>query len=113
MKSALATVLWMLVLSCGSSDNADETIAQRCTRMRDHLVDLRLNTIAPRTNHDPNVPADRAAASSTSIREQHRTSVIAALGEDFANRCASTMTATQIDCVLEAADSDAASACTR
>ena len=102
--------LALLAVGCdGDGDSGVETVAQRCIRMRDHLVSLRLETVtAPAATE-----AKRSSNVEQSIREQHRAALISSLGDNFADRCARTMTATQIDCVLDSRESDAASACAR
>ena len=109
MRFLLVTTVVFIALGCDADDEAaSETTAQRCTRVRDHLVKLHLDAtvsqVAPAMRRTPQVEA--------SIREQHRTALVASLG-DFAERCAQTMTVQQVDCVIDAVDAEAASACTR
>jgi hypothetical protein len=61
--------------------------------VRDHLVELQL------------------AAASGVDRTAHRQAMEAALGADFAARCADSLTAGQADCVLASPDPAAAAAC--
>ena len=93
-----------LLLACngGSGDDEGEanSLEKRCARMRDHLIDIRLQ---------PTGEPDAARAAS--IEAQHREALTVALGEDFAQRCASSMSIAQIDCVLAAEDNEAVTAC--
>ena len=92
----LATAL-LVVVGCGGEEDEVAEVAARCTRMRDHLIDLRLQRDG----------STRAA----SVRDQHRAALTAALGDDFAGRCARNMSRAHVDCVLDAPDQDAAIAC--
>jgi len=71
--------------------------------MRDHLIDIRLQPTAEAVGTD--------ATRASSVAAQHREALTAALGEDFSQRCASSMSIAQIDCVLDAEDSEAIAAC--
>jgi hypothetical protein len=113
MRHALVGIfaLVLLALGCDGEDESEaETVAKQCVRVRDHLIKLRLETVAAQPVA---AQAKRSPKVEQSIREQHRAALASSLGEDFADRCAQTMTATQIDCVLDSRDSDAAGACTR
>lgn len=85
----------LLLSSCaGGGDEGDgESAEARCTRVRDRLVELKL---------DDTSVADRAA---------HAKAMRSALGDDFVTRCASSLSDAQRTCVLEATDSLAAAAC--
>ncbi len=75
--------------------------------MRDHLIDLRLSMAdGASTKASSLQSADKAA-----IAAQHRAALVAALGQDFPQRCASTMSVAQIDCVFDAGDNEAVAAC--
>jgi hypothetical protein len=106
MRFVLASVLSLLILGCnggGDDEGDDNSVEKRCLRMRDHLIDVRLQPTAAGSDVD--------VARANSIAAQHREALTAALGEDFAQRCASTMSIAQIDCVLGAEDNEAVVAC--
>lgn len=84
----------LLVSGCGG-DDSNEDIAPHCERMREHLIELRL--------------ADTTAID----RDAHRAAMQSALGKDFVARCVAGMTSREIDCVLEAASTEFANACSR
>jgi hypothetical protein len=85
----LAFALFFVGCANGESD------AQRCERVRDRLVELRLANA---------VEVDRDGLRKT-MRD--------ALGDDFIARCREQMTAKQRSCVLDAADLPTATGCTR
>jgi hypothetical protein len=92
----LVVAMTMAVSGCGGSEprEGDEP-SRRCERMRDHLVDLRL-------------------ADATGIdREGSRALMRSALGDDFIDSCARTLTTEQIECALRAASAELAAACHR
>lgn len=121
MVHGLVIVLMLLCFGCdGDGDgSAGETAQRRCVRMRDHLIDLRLDAVAERAPPaETKLPGARARWNDTAaparrvdLRAQHRASLVSALGNDFAERCAQTMAASEIDCVIGAVDQDAAAAC--
>jgi hypothetical protein len=83
-----------LCISLVAACTADEpTPAQRCERVRDRLIDLRL-----------------ANASGVDINA-HRIAMKHALGRDFIESCTTRMTTAQQRCVLDARDASAAMAC--
>ena len=106
MGYVLAGSLSLLLIACGSADDEGDlsNVEKRCLRMRDHLIDVRLQST---TADVPGADAARAGA----IAAQHREALTAALGEDFARRCASSMSVAEIDCVLGADDNEAVTAC--
>lgn len=79
----------LLLLSCADQG---ESIERKCERLRDHVIDLRMEGL----------PA--------SDRDAHRHALKQALGERFADECR-TFTAKQITCGLEAKDISDATAC--
>jgi hypothetical protein len=89
--AALATGLAICFHSTGCAAE-EESLERRCDRLRDHLVDLRMEGVPV---------ADQAS---------HRVALRQALGEQFADQCKS-MTAKQIDCGLGADEISAAAAC--
>jgi hypothetical protein len=88
-------VAWtVLVGGCASRPNEqDPASLQLCTEMRDHLVELRL-----------------ASAAGVELAP-HREALKRALGADFLNACVAKWTVGQARCVIAAADSTAAGAC--
>ena len=111
MGYVLAGLLSLLLVACSGGGDADDErelndVEKRCLRMRDHLIDIRLQTAAAESGGSA---IDVAHAST--IAAQHRGALIAAFGEDFPRRCASSMSVSEIDCVLAAGDSEAVSAC--
>jgi hypothetical protein len=111
MGYVLAGSLSLLLMACSGGGSADDqgdlnNVEKRCLRMRDHLIDVRLQTAAVEPSGSS---LDVARANSTVA--QHRDALIAALGEDFGRRCASNMSIAQIDCVLAAEDSEAVVGC--
>jgi hypothetical protein len=81
-----ACALWSI--NCGSRSGSIEA---ECERVRDQLVELELSV-------DEN-------------REAHAGVMRRAMGKEFVANCARSMTETQRDCVLAAADSRSAFAC--
>lgn len=101
LRNVLAGLL--LVFACnGGDDEGEGGLEKRCLRMRDHLIDLRLQ--------QPREP-DSDPVRNASVAAQHRAALTAALGEDFAVRCATGMSEAQIDCVMAATDNQAVVAC--
>lgn len=82
------------LVACGGEREDTDQSTHACERVRDRLVDLRL-------------------ADATGIdRKAHRETMRRAMGSDFVARCESSMTRSQIDCVLQAADAASARECT-
>jgi hypothetical protein len=71
---------------------------ERCTDLRDHLVDLRI------------AEAMGDGVLSSSERESHRAALASALS-NFVQSCTSSYTPTQLQCSLDAHDMAAALAC--
>lgn len=88
----------LLVLSACASEGNQPPEASRCTKLRDHLVDLQVSDIHVATGID---------------REAHRRALASALGDDFAATCTSTLTDAQVECALGASDAASAAACAR
>jgi hypothetical protein len=79
--------------SNGREISEQDELSHHCERMRDHIVELRL-------------------VDTTGIdRERHRELMRSTLGDDFIGNCARTLAMTQIKCVLDATDSESATAC--
>jgi hypothetical protein len=70
----------------------EETLERKCARLREHVLELRLEAIPEQ---------DRAA---------HRQALSGALGNQFAEQCQS-LTVKQVDCALAATDVVASVAC--
>lgn len=88
--------LFACVLSgCGAEEDDVAARAQQCEQLRDHLVDLRLS----------------ASRSVGKDREEHREALKAALGDEFVDTCAKSISAGQAACVLGAQDSQVAGEC--
>lgn len=86
-----------LVLGCGGGrDEGARTEA--CERMRDHLVELRLD--GNRTVPDADL-------------QQHRAALVAALGPQFIGNCVQQTSDEELDCLSAAANSEAARACAK
>ena len=77
----------------GSACQTKESVADRCVRVRDQLVELELRADDPK-------------------REAHADIMRRAMGNEFLATCARAMTDTQRTCVLSAADANAAMTCT-
>ena len=84
----------VLMIGCGSSDS-DEVDRRRCEQLRDHLVELRLKSVA-----DPRVNLDA-----------HRKALKQALGDSFVSSCEARTTSAELKCQLAAGDTQAAAAC--
>jgi len=92
----LAALLSLGGLGCGATVDDPVTEArQRCTDLRDHVVDLRLKDIA-----DPAV--DVAA---------HRAAMTQALGDHFVDSCLKDLSEKQMNCVLTASDTQSVTDC--
>lgn len=79
--------------ACGRDTDDNAVSEQRCERLRDHVVDVRL-------------------ASATGVeREPHRRAMRQALGKDFVSSCVGSLTDAQVQCALKAPDSAAIAAC--
>jgi hypothetical protein len=116
-----------LVFGCSSND--DEVTASRCTQLRDHLIDLRLNDAVagkqmPTITSGPpiRVPVARGRTDSKEVPAPqvinmpiditaHRAAMKQALGDQFVDTCQHKMTAPQLKCLLAAETSSAASSC--
>jgi hypothetical protein len=94
-KSAAVGIFVVALFGCTSRDD-DEVDRQRCEKLRDHMVDLRVADIGEIKE------VDIAA---------HRAALKQALGDSFIASCQQALTAPQITCSLAAKDSTAALAC--
>jgi len=90
------SLLLVVSASCNGDEAEDVELAARpCTRLRDHLVDLRLEGVH-------GAAADLAT---------HREAMRQALGDDFVAACEASMSVAAISCAATASDLAAASAC--
>ena len=89
----LLLLLAIMSASCGSEDDGTAADARQCTRLRDHLIALRLSSASG---------VDKAA---------HQAAMTQAMGDGFIASCTTKMTAAQVACALKAADAAAAAAC--
>jgi hypothetical protein len=93
---AMVVGLMLMVLGCSSSeDDTDAADRKRCERLRDHLVELRLASVA--SQPDVDVTA-------------HRTAMTSALGEQFVANC-QKLTVRDVKCGLAASDLRTATMC--
>jgi hypothetical protein len=103
MSIMITTLRWMTLLAVlgacgGGGDDGGEASdrSQQCARVRDHLVDLRL-------------------AESHGLRkedlDQHRLALSRAFDSSFLDSCMKSSSEASLDCVLGAADAQAAAAC--
>lgn len=83
----------LLAVACSSSSGI-EVDRKHCERLRDHLVDLRLDSVPK----DVDVKAHRAAMKQ-------------ALGEKFIEGCMDHATVSDLECGLKASDLATATAC--
>jgi hypothetical protein len=83
---------WIFALGCSTSSD-DGVGHARCIRLRDHLIELRLQSLDG---------VDVGA---------HREAFQRAMGDEFATSCERSMTVAQLDCLLSSSDGDAAGAC--
>ncbi len=93
IRSALALALagaLALVVGCGAEP---DTVTRRdCERLRDHLIELRMDTV-------------------TADVEHHRAALRAALGDAFVTGCTDTTTEQELRCALGAHTHDQLIAC--
>jgi len=73
-----------------------------CEEFRDHLIELRLASVASPKNPEQQ-PVDLAA---------HRAAMKQAFGEEFLGSCERTLKPKQIKCALAATESASATSCT-
>lgn len=87
--------LVLLSFGCAGDDTQPTVHGTPCSRLRDHLVELRLDGVTGTPDE----------------MEQHRAAMIQALGNDFLASCQTSMTSSQIACATGALDLTAASDC--
>ena|SRR5690606_10295513 len=94
-----ACLLALAVTGCTSDGDERKRKELRCTKMRDHVVELRLV---------------RAGASLSSDElAQHRANLRAAAGDDYVERCLAERSEEYIDCALKARSTDELGRCGR
>jgi hypothetical protein len=81
-------------VGCSSSSTELEVDRARCTRLRDHLVELRLS--------DAGADVDVVA---------HRLAMKQALGDGFISTCERNLSASELTCALKAQELRAATSC--
>ena len=95
--SVFVLVSISLLVGCNGDDETTvESVVRPCERLRDHLVDLRVEG----TRGEP----DEVVA-------RHRAAMRQALGDDFVASCERKMAASEIDCAAKATDFAAVTAC--
>jgi hypothetical protein len=82
-----------VLLGCTSSP--EELDRAQCTKLRDHMIDLRLQD---------------SGGSGMDV-DAHRAVFQQALGDNFVSDCLKTLDLPRVKCALEASDQAAASAC--
>jgi len=85
--------LLVALLSCGACSSTDTVDRAKCERLRNHVIDLRLQETKVLT------PAELA---------QHRAAMTQALGDSFISSCEKSMSLEQINCAMRASDLHAA-----
>ncbi len=90
---SIACFLIVLTVACGGSEEEESAAPTRCESLRAHLVELRL-----------------AGATHVDVAA-HRAAMLDALGDSFLTDCQTKLSASEVDCALNAADSTAAAAC--
>lgn len=89
MRYGLVVVL--MAAAC-SSDPSEPNPRRECERIRDHIIELRLQGV-------------------TADRDQHRAAFESAFGESFLVRCVEEASPARRRCVLDAKDPQALAAC--
>ncbi len=79
-------------LLTGCASDSGRVSPTDCARLRDHLVDLRMQSV-------------------TADHDQHRAALRAALGASFLTSCVELTTEVQLRCALRARDAEALGAC--
>jgi len=95
LSSYLRVAILITATSCAR--DVEETQRHKCTRFRDHLVDLRV--------------ADLPAARQDSVAAAHREAMTQALGDGFVATCVQNIGNADLDCALAARDVVTASSC--
>jgi hypothetical protein len=93
-----AVVLVIALVGVGCSSNDDEVDREKCTRLRDQMITLRLKGLEG--SPDVNVAAHRAALEQS-------------MGDDFIASCQRSLTATQIRRAMAVDDLANAQECSR
>lgn len=86
-----------LVIAACAAHQEPENPEARCAKLRDHLVDLRLDDV-------------RGSAAGLDL-DAHRAAMKRALGADFINECAARMSEAQLDCAIASKTLSASSGC--
>ena len=105
----------LLVVACSGCTSHKEVTPDDCIELRDHIVDLRLATIATIRTAPPvrAVGSDHLNPPALPPIDvaPHRAALNQALGERFASNCLETVTTDQLKCALAANSSDAVTEC--
>jgi hypothetical protein len=88
VRMLIASLLWA---ACGASE--DDNVEARCERLRQHLIDLRVQSLPQQE------------------RVAHAAALSNALGTRFTGEC-KTMTRSQLDCALASRETADFSSCT-
>lgn len=86
----ISAVLVAAFAACSS--DSDDVSRRDCERLRDHLIEVRLEAV-------------------TADREQHRAALEAAVGSSFIDGCLEQMSPGHLRCSLAASDSSALAEC--
>ena len=89
---ALLLLATAALTSCSSDTDAGRVGRDDCAQLRDHLVDLRMESV-------------------TADHDQHRAALRSSLGASFISSCLELTTEPQLRCALQAADAQALAAC--
>ena len=87
----MLAALCATILACAAEEDPAATTARRCVALRDHLVDLRLQT-------------------QTEFVEEHRKALTESLGDGFLERC-QDMPPEQIKCALAELSPEGVASC--
>jgi hypothetical protein len=94
MKPFVVAVALFAGVACASGeDDAHESATQRCSALRDHLIDLRLQSASGNVNV-----------------ANHREALRGALGADFVSRC-SDRPVEEVRCEIAAKDTSSVAMC--
>ena len=88
--------LALLMAACTAHEQPQNP-EERCAKLRDHLVDLRLEDV-------------RGSAAGLDL-DAHRAAMKRALGSDFIAECAARMSETQLDCAMASRTLSASNDC--
>jgi hypothetical protein len=90
----VAVLLSLAAAGCASAEDETQSAKRRCTALRDHLIDVQLES----------------ASGNRVDLKQHREALQQALGDDFVEHCQDRPVA-EVKCALAAKDSSSVAAC--